>query len=83
MSQKGAVYAAGIGKSYEEILSFYYHGCTITRMEGSGMENTKVNAVKQWALNRVGNPYVYGGTGKNCTVSYRQQQAAQYPESAS
>lgn len=44
--------------------------------------NDKCEKVTAWAKERVGCPYVYGGTGKVCTVSYRQQQANQYPDSA-
>lgn len=82
MSQKGAIYAAEHGRTYEEILSFYYPGCNIRIVEEKIMENSKTKAIKEWALERVGNPYVYGGTGKVCTVSYRNQQATQYPDSA-
>lgn len=31
------------------------------------------------ALQRIGCPYVYGGTGKPCTPAYRQARADQYP----
>lgn len=43
---------------------------------------TKIEQVKSWLLSRVGNPYLMGGTGQFCTVSYRQARAAQYPGSA-
>lgn len=43
---------------------------------------TKIEQAKTWLLSRVGNPYLMGGTGQFCTVSYRQARAAQYPESA-
>lgn len=42
----------------------------------------KIEAVKNWLLSRVGNPYLMGGTGQPCTVSYRKARAAQYPGSA-
>ena len=40
------------------------------------------DAVIAWALSRVGNPYLMGGTGQFCSVSYRKARAAQYPGSA-
>lgn len=43
---------------------------------------SKADQAKAWALSRVGCPYVYGGTGKACTVSYREARAAQYPQYA-
>lgn len=42
----------------------------------------KIETVKNWLLSRVGNPYLMGGTGQPCTVSYRKARAAQYPGSA-
>ena len=44
MSQKGAIYAAKHGKTYEEILSFYYPGCNICIVE----EET----IKRWKLRK-------------------------------
>lgn len=43
---------------------------------------SKAEQAREWALSRVGCPYVYGGTGKTCTVSYREARAAQYPQYA-
>lgn len=43
---------------------------------------TKPEMVKNAALQRVGDPYVYGGTGKTCTPAYRRARMAQYPEYA-
>lgn len=40
---------------------------------------TKPELVKGAALERIGCPYVYGGTGKVCTPSYREARMAQYP----
>lgn len=40
---------------------------------------TKPEAVKDAALQRIGCPYVYGGTGKVCSPSYREARMAQYP----
>ena len=42
----------------------------------------KPEMVKAWCAERVGCPYIYGGTGKSCTVDYRQARAAQYPDKA-
>lgn len=43
---------------------------------------TKSEMARAWVLSRVGNPYLMGGTGQPCTVSYRKARAAQYPGSA-
>ena len=43
---------------------------------------SKAEQARAWALSRVGCPYVMGGTGKTCTVSYREARAAQYPQYA-
>ena len=42
----------------------------------------KPEIVRSWALERVGCPYIYGGTGQPCTVEYRKARAAQYPDKA-
>ncbi len=42
----------------------------------------KSDIIKKWALERVGSPYVYGGTGKECTPDYRKARAEQYPSYA-
>lgn len=42
----------------------------------------KADAVRERALSRVGCPYLMGGTGKFCTVAYRQARAEQYPDYA-
>ena len=42
----------------------------------------KWEIAKDWCLQRVGNPYVYGATGKPCTPAYREARAAQYPDYA-
>lgn len=42
----------------------------------------KTDKARAWLLSRVGNPYLMGGTGQSCTVSYRRARAAQYPASA-
>jgi len=43
---------------------------------------TKADKLREWALSKVGSPYVMGGTGKPCTPAYRKARAAQYPDSA-
>lgn len=43
---------------------------------------TKPEIVKAWCLERIGCPYIYGGTGQPCTVDYRKARAAQYPDKA-
>lgn len=42
----------------------------------------KSEIARAWCLERVGCPYLYGGTGQICTPSYRQARAAQYPQYA-
>lgn len=44
---------------------------------------SKEDVVREYALNQVGNPYVYGGTGQPCTPAYREARMRQYPEYAS
>lgn len=43
---------------------------------------TKPEAVKDAAIQRIGCPYVMGGTGKTCTPQYREARMAQYPKYA-
>lgn len=42
----------------------------------------KWEIAKDWCLQRIGNPYIYGATGKPCTPAYREARANQYPEYA-
>ena len=42
----------------------------------------KWEIAKDWCLQRIGNPYIYGATGKPCTPAYREARAAQYPDYA-
>lgn len=42
----------------------------------------KIEKLRQWALSRVGNPYLMGGTGQFCTPAYRRARMIQYPGSA-
>jgi cell wall-associated NlpC family hydrolase len=39
----------------------------------------KWEIAKDWCLQRVGNPYIYGATGQTCTPAYREARAKQYP----
>ncbi len=39
-----------------------------------------IEKIKQWALSKVGHPYIYGGTGQICTTAYRKARAQQYPD---
>lgn len=39
--------------------------------------------ILNWAQERIGNPYIYGATQKDCTVSYREARMKQYPSYAS
>ena len=43
---------------------------------------TKPDIVRAWCQERVGCPYIYGGTGQPCTVEYRKARSAQYPDKA-
>lgn len=40
---------------------------------------TKPEIVRAWCAQRVGCPYIYGGTGKPCTPDYREARMKQYP----
>ncbi len=96
MSQRGAKYAASIGKTYREILAFYYPGTKIETLSYTNSDTTsdttattddtergdcmtKAEIVFDEAIQRIGCPYVMGGTGKVCTPAYREARAAQYP----
>ncbi len=37
------------------------------------------DVIRDYALNQMGAPYVYGGTGRPCTPAYRSAQMRQYP----
>lgn len=86
LSQRGAKYAASIGKTYREILSFYYPGTIIVtnygKEDGASMTE-KEKIICEWALAQKGHPYIYGATEKACTPAYRRARMAQYPEYAS
>lgn len=90
MSQYGAIRQAGLGFNYKQILSFYYEGTEIVKVnygsEGSEVNETMLTDaekdVVEWLESNVGNGYVYGATGWLCTPERRQQQAIQYPDQA-
>ena len=64
MSQRGAKYAAGIGKTYREILGFYYPGTELQKSEGGGrmipaeafVKQVKIPLEEKWG-------YIYGTHG--------------------
>lgn len=85
MSQLGAKNAANQGKTYKEILAFYYPSTEIKEVNTVATvttTNNKVNKIIDWAESMVGTGYIYGATGWICTPERRQQQANQYPEYA-
>ena len=75
MSQRGAKYAASIGKSYEEILEHYYPGTQIETIdEGSDQVVTAAEFVdKVWIPLNEGWGYIYGTWGSMWTA---EKQAA-------
>lgn len=79
LSQNGAKNRATAGQTYEEILSFYFPGTYLKKQEVE-KSMTKVEYLLEWMSNRVGNPYIYGATQKDCTTSYRKDRIAQYPK---
>ena len=93
MSQVGAKYAASIGKTYTDILNFYYPNTTIKNNYGgieeeqqpeeneggiSTMSLTNTDFVKFLKL-MVNQPYWYGTCVYKCTSSLLKSKAAQYP----
>lgn len=42
----------------------------------------KAETVRAWCAQRVGCPYIYGGTGQPCTPAYREARMRQYPQYA-
>lgn len=87
LSQTGAKAAAAAGKSYKEILNFYYPGTEITKEEEEKKQETVV--IKPMGITNtdfvtylkqmVGQPYWYGTCGYNCTFSLLKAKARQYP----
>ena len=41
---------------------------------------TKVEYLLEWMQSRLGNPYIYGATQKDCTPTYRKERIEQYPK---
>lgn len=76
MSQRGASYAAKIGKTYKEILAFYYPGTVLEtnygQYRGVVMSNVTDKVVEK-AKSLLGSPYVWGATGEKCTVANRKK----------
>lgn len=87
LSQTGAKAAAAAGKTYKEILNFYYPGTVITKEEEEKKQETVV--IKPMGITNtdfvaylkqmVGQPYWYGTCGYNCTSSLLKAKARQYP----
>jgi len=80
LSQYGTRKRAAAGHSYQEILAFYFPG---TALKGGEQKMTIEQFILNWAQERIGNPYIYGATQKDCTVSYREARMKQYPSYAS
>ena len=83
LSQTGAKNRANAGHTYQQILSFYFPNTNINKIEGEKEEMTKVEYLLNWMTSKIGSPYIYGGTQKDCTPAYRRQQMSQYPEYSS
>lgn len=79
MSQNGAKNRAAAGETYKEILAFYFPG-TYLEHKQEVIKMTKVEYLLEWMQNRIGNPYIYGATQKDCTSSYRKEKIEQYPK---
>lgn len=80
LSQYGTRRRAEAGHTYQEILSFYFPG---TVLKGSENKMTIEQFILKWCSERIGNPYIYGATEKDCTISYRKARMQQYPSYAS
>lgn len=92
LSQTGAKYAASIGKSYKEILTFYYPGTKLMNNYGNveyssptvnvggdkPMGLTNIDFVK-FLKGMVGQPYWYGTCVYKCTSATLNKKAGQYP----
>lgn len=79
MSQNGAKNRAAAGQTYEEILAFYFPGTYLNKGEEI-KKMTKVEYLLEWMQSRLGNPYIYGATQKDCTPTYRKERIEQYPK---
>lgn len=89
MSQRGAMQAASNGYTYTDILAFYYPGTEIVAdynrktIEKEGvdtLENEKSRAVAELAEESLGDPYVFGARGEECTPGIRKSYASYHPE---
>lgn len=85
MSQRGACYAASIGKTCAEILAFYYPSTEIindTTMKGGATMNEKAQKTVEAARSQLGGPYVFGAWGDECTPSLRKKYSGYNPSHA-
>lgn len=83
LSQCGAKYAASIGKTYLEILNFYYPGTKIKKIQEDRKEvktmDLKNTTFAEFLKTMVGQPYWFGTCVYNCTSSLLASKTKQYP----
>lgn len=84
MSQTGAKYAASIGKTYKEILAFYYPGTEIVTLKQEETKGGKQNMLTnldfvKFLIKAEGWPYWYGTCVYKCTNSTLNSKKKQYP----
>lgn len=82
MSQVGARWAAqNLGKTFEEILAFYYPGTKLEKaVSPLVILNEKAQRVIELAESQLGYPYVFGALGEDCTPSLRgRRQSSAHP----
>lgn len=86
LSQYGAIYAAGKGIGYQEILDFYYPGTIISTTGqstgGDPMSNTRAQRLIELAQKEVGGAYVFVALGEKCTPGNRSTYANRKPAHA-
>lgn len=75
MSQNGAKNMAALNFSYQDILQFYYPNTEIREMYGV----SKIEAVKSYALSKVGCGYVWGAVGQKLTEAELQELYRAHP----
>ena len=76
MSQRGCMYAAKQGITYEEILAFYYPNTYLSDNYGK----SKADIIVDLAHSRLGYPYVFGAVGEDCSPKNRDRRRnASYP----
>lgn len=74
MSQQGAKAMAKAGHSYQEILAFYYPGTLLESIDKrEETMATKPEEVIAYATAHLGNPYVFGAWGEECTPANRKK----------